>query len=237
MVETKIPTALTIQNTIKSIGAEAAEMQLALVGEHVGDAELALVVEELDPNEIALIVGEGDYTKPSIAASFITPRQFIGALEHFGARWGSLEGTNINVLYRLKQQLADFVLSVILHSGVKNHKKLILALAHNRLGRDVLTILPFREHGCPEFLEEFDERAFQKGTWQELFVQMRDVSFDAFTSQQRKVRSLYRKHDEHGISVVADRFLERTMHALVEKALEHVSEDEGSEKKDVFLDI
>jgi hypothetical protein len=213
---------LTIRQTLTNSGAAAAERQLALIGDNQGDDQLAILIQEFTPNEVSKFLSEGDYTKPSVVAHHITPAQVLGALQRLGAKWGNLRGVETETLLPLKEQLSDFMLSALLHGNEATSKELIETILDDSLAEDVLVAIALFEPGCPEFLKEKDWATSQQGTWQELYMRIRDILPAAFTRLSKEVTSLFGKtedeDDEDKVSQKADRFLKRTLQALVDKA-------------------
>ena len=165
---------------LKHQGVHATERQLSIIGNQAGDGELAIIVESFTPGEVAALVGEGDYTKPSIASHFITPEQFIGALERLGARWGSLD----KKIHRerdeeCRQEVADFILSVVLTDNLDRQATLLESLLDNDLGRDVLLLIAVNEKECVEFLEAptISSAAIMIGTWQEVYAAIENMNW------------------------------------------------------------
>ncbi len=236
-------TALAIRQTLQQSGPLAAENQLTVIGHQAGDEQLALIVQALLPGEVAAIVGEGDYTKPSIAGHFVTPEQFLGALERFGARWGRLEG-NIrgDMVSQMSQEVADFVFSVILTGDEGHRHSLMNALLADPLGKDVLILVAVDEVGCPEFLEDdvLDIGMAEKGTWQELYVEIEHIDRHGLLSLKKEIMALYPRDfdSESGKDHPSRRFITRTLKTMSRMAAKHVGQEKPAEAKaEVFSDV
>lgn len=214
---------LTIRQTIATIGINAAERQLTLIGSNAGDEQLAQVVNELSAEEVAALIGEGDYTKPSLAVHFITPRQFIDALERFGARWGSIgKGVKMPALLELKTELAEFICSIVLNAQDGRRRDLIKALMSKPIGKDIINVLPIGE---PEFdpHQTFDPRTHNKGTWEEIYALIWEVDLDAFNEHIRIQQTFF---DDHGVNETStEGFLKGTLKELVQMARTHSSKN------------
>ena len=237
-------TALAISQTLQNSGPQAAERQLTIIGHEAGDDQLALIVQALLPGEVAAIVGEGDYTKPSIASHFVTPEQFLGALERFGARWGRLEGKILgDQVSQMSQEVADFVFSVILTGDESHRYALVTALLADTLGKDVLILVAVDEVGCPEFLQGdvFDVGMAEKGTWQELYVEIEHIDRRGLLMLKTEILALYSKDfdSESGKEHPSWRFINRTLKTMSRKAAEHVGQEKTAEAKieEVFADV
>ena len=242
--------ALAIRNTLKSTGARAAEAQLALISHEQGDEQLAVIVSELSPGEIGVFLGEGDYTKPSQVTAFVSPEQLVGALERIGAKWGDLNGSSLNALINLKREVSDLLLPVLLHAEPAHRNKLLTALLKNSLAEDVVVSLPLFEHGCPEFLADFEAGLCQHGSWQEVYSDIHALNEKFFEKLRREVLSLFPKTDGEGEgegeeeeedpteSRQAAALLKRTLQALANRAAKLVeAHPEESENEDVFRTI
>ena len=217
-------TTLAIRETLKHSGAQAAERQLTRIGDTEGDDQLTILVADLNSAEVAQIVGLGDFTKPSIAVHFLSPKQFLGALERLGAKWGEIGDSAGSTIHTLKEDLADFVLSVVLHAESRR-RSFIEALAQDPLGGKMLVALPLWEQGCPEFLENYESATHQKGTWQELYVEVEAVDEKFFDFLRSQVVALT-KNDKACYS-----FLKRTLQALSDKASGHVGQETVDNKE------
>ena len=243
--------ALIIRETLKSSGAKAAENQLALIGSDHGDEQLAIVVAELSDAEIGQFLNAADYTKPSIVTHFITPEQLLGSLERVGARWGSLKGSNLNALISIKRQVSDCLFPVLLHAEPGPKKKYLDALIDHKLGWDVLVTLPLFEHGCPEFLVDFDANQNQHGTWQEVYSDIQAADPKEFKSLRAEVLGLFKKdigdddeaeteaeEESTTASRQAGMFLLRTYQKLADRAATLVENDPPElRSEDVFADL
>lgn len=216
---------LAIRQTLANLGPRKAELELALIGDNQGDDQVALIVKELTHAEVSQLLAEGDYTKPSVVAHHLTPEQLLGALQRLGAKWGNLRGVETETLLPLKEQVSDFMLSALLHGNESIHKDLIQIILNDTLAEDVLVSIALFEPGCPEFLVEKDWSTAQLGTWQELYMQIREILPAAFQRLSKEVTALYPKVDdkegeeeETPMPRKAESFLRRTLQALVTKA-------------------
>lgn len=216
---------LAIRQTLANLGPRKAELELALVGDNQGDDQVAVIVKELTHAEVSQLLAEGDYTKPSVVAHHLTPEQLLGALQRLGAKWGNLRGVETETLLPLKEQVSDFMLSALLHGNENIHKDLIEIILNDTLAEDVLVAIALFEPGCPEFLIEKDWATAQLGTWQELYMRIRDILPTAFQRLSKEVTALYKNADdkegeeeETPMPRKAERFLRRTLQALVTKA-------------------
>ncbi len=237
MTATNTPTALSIRSVIETAGAEAAERQLGIIAHEAGDTELALVVQDLLPGEIALIVGKGDYTKPSVIAPFVTPAQFLDALERLGAGWGKIGDAETHVLYTLRNEVTDFVLSIVLLAEQFRRTQLLGALVSHRFGHDILVMLSIGESGCPSFLQNYNPQRAELGTWQELYTLVEETNKPAFVTLRQHVIELHRE-----AAVSSDKvspttaFVKNTLRMMVAKAAKLVQgnpagEEDTSDKK------
>ena len=237
---------LAIRQALNNSGPQAAERQLALLGDNQGDDQLAVLVRDLSAGEVSQLLAEGDYTKPSVVAHHITPQQFLGALHRLGARWGSVKGAELSALLSIKELVSDFVLSALLHGYDENLPKLIKAVLEDNLAEDVLVMIALFESGCPEFLHERDWSTAQTGTWQELYLKVKDAHEPSFTLLRGEVLGLFgdevdgdeEKDDAEGGSKKATRFLQRTLQALANKAAELGETSPKSKKtEEIFEDL
>ncbi len=218
---------LAIRQTLANLGPRKAELQLALLGDNQGDEQLAVIVSELTHAEVSQLLAEGDYTKPSVVAHHLTPAQLLGALHRLGAKWGNLRGTETETLLPLKEQVGDFMLSALLHGNEKTRHELMEVILEDTLAEDVLVAIALFEPGCPEFLTEKDWATAQHGTWQELYMTIRDMRRAAFDRLSKEVTDLFEKTDDRDddnedeeaeMPRKAEKFLRRTLQALVKKA-------------------
>jgi len=219
--------ALALRATLKSTGAKAAESQLAIIGNELGDNQLALVVADLSPGEIGLFLENADYTKPSLVTPFVSPEQLIGALERVGAKWGDLRGSSPNALISLKQEVSDLLFPVLLQGEPAQRSKLLKAVLKNSLVEDLIVSLPLFEHGCPEFLADFEANHIQHGTWQELYADIHTLDEPSFNRLRNEILSLFpRKEGEESDDEESDpaenrkavQQLQRTLQALANRA-------------------
>lgn len=234
-----IPTALSIRSVIETAGAEAAEKQLGIIAHEAGDTELALVVKDLLPGEIALIVGKGDYTKPSVIAPFITPAQFLDALERLGAGWGKIGDAEAHVIYTLRNEVTDFVLSIVLPAEQSRRSELLGALVAHRFGHDILVMLSIGESGCPSFLQNYNPQRAEQGTWQELYTLVEETNKPAFVTLRQHVIDLHKEAAASGDKVSpTTSFVKSTLRMMVAKAAKLVQVNstgsEESPKKGAF---
>jgi len=190
--------ALALRATLKSTGAKAAESQLAIIGNELGDGQLALVVADLSPGEVGLFLENADYTKPSLVTPFVSPEQLIGALERVGAKWGDLRGSSANALISLKQEVSDLLFPVLLQGEPAQRSKLLTAVLKNSLMEDLIVSLPLFEHGCPEFLADFEANHIQHGTWQEIYADIHALNEASFNRLRSEVLSLFPKAEGEG---------------------------------------
>jgi hypothetical protein len=130
---------LAIREALTGGNVSKAESQLAIIANEHGDDQLALVVKELQPGEVAAVVSVGDYTKPSIVVNFITPEQFIGALERLGASWGSVDKET--TLRPMLEQVEDFICSTLLATEGVQKNELIEAFLDHDLGESIVILL------------------------------------------------------------------------------------------------
>jgi len=221
--------ALSLRSTLKSTGAKAAESQLAIIGNELGDNQLALVVADLTPGEIGLFLENSDYTKPSLVTPFVSPEQLIGALERVGAKWGDLKGSSPNALINLKQEVSDLLFPVLLQGEPAQRAKLLKSILKNSLMEDLIVSLPLFEHGCPEFLADFEANHIQHGTWQELYADIHALDEPSFNRLRNEILSLFpRKEGEEDAAddeesdpsenKKAVQQLQRTLQALANRA-------------------
>lgn len=232
---------------LKLQGIPAAERQLSIIGDQAGDGELAVIVEALTYAEVAALVGEGDYTKPSIASHFVTPEQFIGALERLGARWGNLD----KKIHRerdeeCRQEVVDFILSVVLTDNLARQATLLQSLLDNDLGREVLILIAVNEKECVEFLRtpSVSSTTIMIGTWQEVYSAIENFNQHAMEELRESILTLYSAHDEssveegHGDMDKPAKFVHSTLRSMVRHASKHVQTEAPKEKvEQVFADI
>lgn len=242
--------ALAIRTTLESSGAKAAEKQLALLSHDQGDEQLAVIVAELSAGEVGELLQEGDFTKPSVVTPFVSVAQLIGAVERIGARWGDLGDSDANVLLTLKRQVSDLLFPVLLHGEVAHRNLLLRGLLKNNLTEDVIVALPLFEHGCPEFLTDFDTSQSQHGTWQEVYAEIHALDERTFERVKAEVLSLFPRPEgeeeeagsdedaEPGDSKKAVRHLKRTLQALANKAAALVGSDPAAQRpEDPFAPV
>ena len=234
---------LAIRQTLAHSGAFAAEHQLKIIGDNAGDEELGSVIQSLDPWEVAAIVKEGDYTKPSIAAAFITPEQFLNALEHLGSSWGTLNrklhGWEIESMHN---RVSDFVLSTILHLNKEKRQALIDALCLSSLGFDILQMLPLLTSEHARFFEEEkpDIGRAEVGTWLELYVEIEEFDSDSYKQLRREILVLNTAKDM-AVKISADpvlQFSSRVLKRMAQLAHTHAGVHEGTiVQEEVFSEI
>lgn len=232
-------TSITIRDTIKYSGVYAAEKQMRIIAHTAGDEQLSLMVSELEPAEVSLLASEGDYTKPSMVSHFISADQFIGALERLGASWGQI-GNSTDTIFDLKTRVGDFVLSVVLHAQGARQIELIHALSKSALTEEVLVILALHEPGNLEFLQDFDTRMSEKGTWQELYSVIRDTDEKLAGHLQKTVLEIEKQDLLNDKAVI--KYLKRVLNALAHRAAKHsnahnTATKSGVKTPQVFVDI
>lgn len=181
---------LALRSALQS-GAGAAETQLALIAENAGDEQLAIVMADFNAAEIAAMVGDADMTKPSLAHSFVTPEQFIGAFCRIGARWGEVQPS---VNYSpLQQQMEDFICPMILASDdAVRRATMLAALIEHELGTETLLFMALDHKETPNILAYPHGFTFTRGTWQELFAltsEHHPVEFFEITGMAKEVYS------------------------------------------------
>jgi hypothetical protein len=225
-------TALTIRQTLSDFGPGRAERALALLAHEQGDEQLALLAKELTPAEVAQIMSEGDYTKPSMLAAVITPEQFVGSLHRLGAKWGTLRGAEDQAMDSLRAEVRDYMLSGLLTGNEEMTALRLTAVMEDDLAQDVLIVIAIREAGCPEFLRERDWASAHVGTWQELYMLIRDSDEKSFKNISDDLLALF---DEDSTSdnevgeepIKVKRFLRRSLQSLVDQAAELGAVQEG----------
>ena len=234
---------LSIRETLKAGSAHNAERQLAQIAHDQGDDILALLVADLTPGEVASFLEEGDYSKPSEVTQFLSEEQFMAALSRFGAKWGKLsKNDGRELLLRLKEDLATFILPTLLH---REDGTFIKAMLDDTLGEDIIVALPLYETGYLEFLREFDSGLAQKGTWQELYAVIQEMDPKTFASLRKHVYELSdnpRDDDEEDedahTNVEGVKFLRRTLQRLSDQAAKHAeASSDVDEAEDVFRGI
>ncbi|MEJ0001540.1 MAG: hypothetical protein WDO13_21855 [Verrucomicrobiota bacterium] len=150
-----------------------AERQLAQIAHDQGDEIVALLVADLTPGEVASFLEEGDYSKPSEVTQFLTRSSSWKpwpALERNGGKISKNDGREL--LLRLKEEVATFILPTLLH---REDRLFIKAMLEDTLGEDIIVALPLYETGYLESLREFDSNMAQKGTWQELYAIIQEM--------------------------------------------------------------
>ena len=165
------------------------------------------------------------------------------ALGRFGAKWGKISRNDgRELLLRLKEDLATFILTTLLHREDRNF---ITAMLEDTLGEDIIVALPLYETGYLEFLREFDSGQAQKGTWQELYAVIQEMEPKTFTSLRKHVYELSdhpRDDDEEDedahLKTEGVKFLRRTLQRLSDQAARHAETVSGVEEtEDVFRGI
>jgi hypothetical protein len=223
---------LALKQTLRTSGVHAAERQLLIIADQGGDEELALVVADLEPAEVAVILKEGDFTKPSMAVEFITPTQFLGAIERFGSSWGD-NFDDLDVLIEAKHHLGDFIFSVVLSTDdTKRRHELLDAMLENSVVRDVLNVLPLYEKGCEDlFSREFNTAMCQMGTWEELYALIHDFHPKVFQTMVGEIRSRFEQQQSGTNPKALTGFLKSVMKSLRQTAKNHVSKEEEKTPK------
>src|SRR5580698_2237416 len=187
---------LAIRETLKGGSAHNAERQLAKIAHDQGDEALALLVKDLTPGEVASFLEEGDYSKPSEVTQFLTTEQFMEALARFGAKWGKISKSDgRELLLRLKEEVATFILPTLLH---REDHLFIKAMLDDTLGEDIIVALPLYETGYLELLRDFDSGMAQKGTWQELYAVIQEMDPKIFKSLRKHVYELSDNPSDNG---------------------------------------
>ena len=237
---------LTVRETLKAGSPHHAERQLAQIAHDQGDAAIALLVADLTPGEVASFLEEGDYSKPSEVTQFLTQEQFMEALARFGARWGKISKSDgRELLLRLKEEVAAFILPTLLH---REDRDFVKAMLEDTLGEDIIVALPLYETGYLEFLREFDSGMAQKGTWQELYAVIQEMEPKTFKALRKHVYELsddVSKEDEDqdeeedkNLHTEGVKFLRRTLQRLSDQAAKHAEMGAGTEaEEDVFRGI
>jgi len=235
---------LTIRETLKAGSAHNAERQLAQIAHDQGDETLALLVADLTPGEIASFLEEGDYSKPSEVTQFLSVEQFMEALARFGASWGKIsKNDGREILLRLKEDVATFILPTLLH---REDRLFIKAMLDDTLGEDIIVALPLYETGYLDFLREFDSGMAQKGTWQELYAVIQEMDPKIFKALRKHVYELSDhqsdedEEQEEGTDLKTEgvKFLRRTLQRMSDQAAKHAEKNpEDEEAEDVFRGI
>jgi hypothetical protein len=235
---------LTIRETLKAGSASNAERQLAQIAHDQGDDTLALLVKDLTPGEVATFLEEGDYSKPSEVTQFLTTEQFMEALARFGAKWGKISKSDgRELLLRLKEDVATFILPTLLH---REDRDFIKALLEDTLGEDIIVALPLYETGYLETLREFDSSMVQKGTWQELYGIIQEMDPKTFRALRKHVYELSdnpsadddEEDEEADLNTEGVKFLRRTLQRLSDQAAKHAeTSPEAEAEEDVFRGI
>lgn len=232
---------LAIRQALKDSGPVTAERQLMIIGRDSGDETLALIVQELRPVEVTALLCEGDFTKPSLAAPFVTTEQFLGAFDRIGAKWGKVTSReSFEVVSRLLGEVSDFMLSVILPADANRKSALLDALLEHELGEPVIVALSVGHLG---FLNAGNFSLVEKGTSQELVVEIAEADSKAFERILAQVRSLHPEIDTtleeeaKGLELRA-RFVRGVIGSMSRRALKFV-ETAGTEDKDeeVFVGL
>ena len=236
---------LSIRETLKAGSPSSAERQLAQIAHEQGDETLALLVADLTPGEIASFLEEGDYSKPSEVTQFLTKEQFMEALARFGAKWGKISKSDgRELLLRLKEEVATFILPTLLH---REDHLFIKAMLDDTLGEDIIVALPLYETDYLEFLREFNVSMVQKGTWQELYAVIQEMEPKTFHSLRKHVYELSdhaadrddeEEDEDAGLNTEGVKFLRRTLQRLSDQAAKHAEKSvDGEETEDVFRGI
>jgi hypothetical protein len=234
---------LTVRETLKAGSPHNAERQLAQIAHDQGDDAIALLVADLTPGEVASFLEEGDYSKPSEVTQFLTQEQFMEALARFGAKWGKIgKSDGRELLLRLKEEVATFILPTLLH---REDRTFIKAMLEDTLGEDIIVALPLYETGYLEFLREFDSGMAQKGTWQELYAVIQEMEPRTFAALRKHVYELSDdrskdedEEDEADHKSEGVKFLRRTLQRLSDQAAKHAEmSGDVEEAEDVFRGI
>jgi hypothetical protein len=234
---------LTVRETLKAGSPHNAERQLAQIAHDQGDDAIALLVADLTPGEVASFLEEGDYSKPSEVTQFLTQEQFMEALARFGAKWGKISKSDgRELLLRLKEEVATFILPTLLH---REDRTFIKAMLEDTLGEDIIVALPLYETGYLEFLREFDSGMAQKGTWQELYAVIQEMEPRTFAALRKHVYELSDdrskdedEEDEADHKSEGVKFLRRTLQRLSDQAAKHAEmSSDVEEAEDVFRGI
>jgi hypothetical protein len=237
---------LSIRETLKAGSAHNAERQLAQIANDQGDDALALLVKDLTPGEVASFLEEGDYSKPSEVTQFLTTEQFMEALARFGAKWGKISKSDgRELLLRLKEEVATFILPTLLH---REDHLFIKAMLDDTLGEDIIVALPLYETDYLETLREFNAGMAQKGTWQELYAVIQEMEPKTFNALRKHVYELSdhaadrddeeEEDESDGLKTEGVKFLRRTLQRLSDQAAKHAEKSTDSEEsEDVFRGI
>lgn len=237
---------LAIRQVLDTHGPATAERSLAVIGNKAGDEELAILVQSLELGDITSLIGEGDYTKPSIVVAFITPQQFIGALERLGAKWGACRGVISEVqLAEMHADVTAFLTSVILTNDERQKKRMLEALYLKEIGRDLLVSIAVSENNCLEFFDSDEHRAggvdvarAEVGTWQEIFVELHVTYPRFFEEIKRRIFSLHADERRNPDNAVVKVFVSSTYRKLIRSAKRHIVKPEaGAVVEEVFRDL
>jgi len=235
---------LTVREILKVGSPHNAERQLVQIAHDQGDDTLALLVADLTPGEVASFLEEGDYSKPSEVTQFLTVEQFMEALARFGAKWGKISKSDgRELLLRLKEDVATFILPTLLH---REDRLFIKAILDDTLGEDIIVALPLYETDYLSFLREFDAGMAQKGTWQELYAVIQEMDPKIFNALRKHVYELSdhqedqdEEQDENeDLKTEGVKFLRRTLQRLSDQAAKHAEKSvDADEVEDVFRGI
>jgi hypothetical protein len=215
-----------ITQTLSVYGPATAERSLAVIGNKAGDEELAILVQSLEVGDISALIGEGDYTKPSIVVPFITPQQFIGALERLGTKWGECRGVISDIkLAEMHEDVTDFLTSVILTNDERQKRTMLETLYLREIGKDLLVSIAVNEVGCLEFFNSDEHRPggvdvarVEVGTWQEIFVELQATNPDFFANVRRIIFSLHADERKNPDEAVVKRYVSNTYRQLIRRA-------------------
>jgi len=175
---------LAVRAALQS-GAGAAEAQLALIAGNTGDNQLAAVVADLTAAEVAVMVSDADMSKPSLAHSFLTVEQFLGAFARLGGRWGEVDASADYL--RFQRDVEDFLCPMILVSPEPARRAEMLGtLLEHELGLDALFFLTLKREETAAQLKNPHGFPFAHGTWQELLA----LLFEHFPDKFRELATL-----------------------------------------------
>ena len=210
-------------------GAGAAETQLAIIAENAGDSHLQAVVADFKPAEIAVMVSDADMTKPSLAHSFITEEQFMGAFSRLGSRWGEVQ-TSVDYV-SFQRDVEDFLCPMILASDDPVRRtEMLAALVHHELGTETLLFMAVGHKEGQALLAHPHGFPITRGTWQELLVLTYEKHPAQFHEIAGMARDIYKGGDE-----AVHNFAYSVLSALYDEARSHqVPEEIDTEE---FVDI
>lgn len=164
-----------LATVLKYEGALAVEQKLAEIAHTEGDEAVARVAQNLSSAEVAQVTAEGDFVKPSLLHTAITPEQFRGVFRRIGRGWSAAEQDDCppDMLHDFQNELGQFLCAfILLQDDEARRVELLGAILEEPHGLDTFVFATIHEKDFDEFIAE-DGKNVDTGDWREVLGVLR----------------------------------------------------------------